>query len=61
MAKYKVFAQAVMYAYVDIEADSFEEAEDLFYSSGKKLTEDSTTDFELSYIVDENNRTVFYN
>lgn len=60
MAKYRVFAQAVVYAYVDVEANSFEEAEDLFYSSGKKLTEDSVTDFDLSHIVDEKNRIVFY-
>ena len=60
MAKYRAVAQAIIYAYVDIEADTIDEAEDIFYDSHGKLTEESVTDFELSHITDENGKVAFY-
>lgn len=62
MAKYRIFAQQVSYLYIDVEADSIEEAEEMYDElDGGDFTEDIASCYwELSHIVDENNKVVFY-
>lgn len=56
MAKYTIWAKQTSYLFVEVEADSFEEAAEMYEDiDGGDFTEEiSTADWELAYIEDEN-------
>lgn len=56
MAKYTIWAKQTSYLSVEVEADSFEEAEDMYeYIDGGEFIEDiCSSEWKLAYIEDEN-------
>lgn len=62
MAKFRIWVQQVSYLYADVEADSFDEAADVYDGlyAGDFAEDIHSCSRELSHITDENDRVILY-
>lgn len=59
MAKFRVMYKSTDYVYLDVEADSLEEAKEIAENTdGGEFIEDGTGDWEYEYTADENGNVI---